>query len=327
MSFWQIVFAAWGGAFGAIRRNPVLFGGVFLALYVAQLYFDYLTPIVHHAQAVNPHLPRVPRSTPARAALGLLDDVITSLIAAPLMLTVHRFILLGENQGALSKKRRLVFFALYLLCVRLMGDVPTHIEGVVRPDSAVQVVLLLLTTAAWIVTIRLLLAYPAAALERPVPLLDSLDLTRGHWWYIVSIMICGWLPLMIVDAALLYAFYRIQAEPIFGVKLALEVFLSTAMTPLYIASGAALVSELYRKFDGLKERQPFSYMKSKSARGRSSVWLGGMTALGFYLARLALPKAEVSNLELILGIMSGVLLLLIGLLLAYGLLKQKARRN
>jgi|GEM_PF-4782143 hypothetical protein len=327
MSFWQIIFAAWRGVLGAIRRNPRLFGAVFLALFVAQLSYDYLVPIVHHTQAVNPHLPRMPRLTPARAALGLLDDVITLIIAAPLMLTVHRFILLGETHGSLSKKRRLVFFALYLLGVRLMGDVPTSIEGVARPDSAAQVVLLLLTTAAWIVTIRLLLSYPAAALERPAPLYDSWGLTRGRWWYIASIMICGWLPLMIVDAALLYAFHRVQAQPTFGIELILEVFLSTATIPLYIASGAALVSELYRKFDGLKEHQPLFYMKAKSSRGRSGAWIGGITMLGFYLARLALPNAEATNLELILGIVCCVVLLLIGLLLAYGLLKQKARRN
>jgi hypothetical protein len=107
----------------------------------------------------------------------------------------------------------------------------------------------------------------------------------------------------------------------------LEVFVSTATMPLYIASGAALVSELYRKFDGLKEHQTLFYMKAKSSRGRSGAWIGGITALGFYLAGLALPKAEVTNVELILGILCGGVLLLIGLLLAYGLLKQKARRN
>jgi hypothetical protein len=326
MSFWQIIFAAWRGTFGAIRRTPVLFGVVFLALLFVQVLQDYFLPVVHHVHALNSHLPRAPRATPFRAAFGLLEDIITSIIPAPLMLTVHRFVLLGESRGPLSNVRRLALFATYLLGVRLLSEVPLNIEGAVRPDTVSQVVVLILTFAASIVTIRLLLTYPAAALDRAAPLFASWTLTRGHWWYVTFIMICGWLPLMILDAAILYGCYEIRPQLVFGVKLVVGVFLCTATKPLYIASGAALVSELYRKFDLLSEFKPILYRKSNSNRRKFGGLVGGISAFCFYVAGLIFPKSDVANVERVIGIGSSGILLLIGLFLAYGVIKKKLRR-
>jgi len=326
MSFWQILFTAWREAFGAIQRNPIIFGAVFIVLFFVQVSYDYFVPVMNHAQALNSHLPRGPRSTLAHAAIDLVNDVITSIVAAPLMLTVHRFVLLGESSGPLSNGRRLVIFAGYLIAVRLLADVPTDIEGVVNPDTASQVVLLILTSAAWIITIRLLLTYPAAALERPRPLFDSWGLTRGHWWYVTCIMICGWLPLMVLDAAILYGYYRLQPQPVFGVKEVVGVFLSAATEPLYIASGAALVSKLYLKLSASVEirRTPSIRTSRSSGRNVNVVIILGVFAL-IQIFHIIFPKSSTDHVRDVIAIICLVPILLMLLFVFY--LNAKKRRR
>jgi hypothetical protein len=255
MSFWSIIVAAWHGAFGAMRRNPTIVLMVFCALFILTASFDYFVPPMHNAITNGPLSHHVARSTPRRAILGLIQDILTAIIVVPLMVSVHRFILLGEHGHTLSNKQRLLSFGLCLVLINMMSGLPGEIEGVLRPQSMPQVMLLVAIVMIWIVTVRLLLTYPAAALDKSAPLLDSWERTRGHWWYIAGVVTCGWLPFIAIFIILLLMFFPgFKIPSIFsGGWIALLLF-STLLRVLFIAVGAGLVSELYRKFDGLAEQ-------------------------------------------------------------------------
>jgi hypothetical protein len=333
MSFWQIIGAAWRDAIGAIRRNSLIFLVVFLVLSALMVGFDYFVPPLHHALATGPHLHRVARSTPYRAILGLIEDIISSIIVVPLMVSVHRFVLLGKYGETLNDPKRLLFFALYLVFINIMSELPGEIEGVLQPQSSSQIFLLIMTIIAWIITVRLLLAYPAAALDKPSPLLDSWVRTRGHWWYITTVMICGWLPLLLIGiATITLAFHHGFKTPVFGIGHVLDILFSTLASVLFIALGAALVSELYLKFDGLEELRatPFvrgsGYSKDSKRPMRSFniVIIVGVVVLA-QIAYHVFPKSSVDHVEGVILVICLVPILLLVFFLFYFNLKKRFR--
>lgn len=327
MSFWQIIGAAWRGTFETIRRNPALFLVVLLAFIASDQLFHHFAPVLHHAQTVNPHAPRHPRATPSGAVLGLFQDIVESIIAAPLMLAVHRYVLLNETPAPFGDARRLGYFALYLLTVRLLAEVPMDIEGVLQPDSSGQITFLLIAAVILPITVRLVLTYPGAALEQQAPLRDSWDRSRGHWWYITSIMFCGGLPLIIVDLVAIAVFFPDWKSPLPSIRLELLSFFMTASSVLYIAAGAALLSELYRKFGAIDMPRLLTSRSTKSSRGTSVSWSGAVIMLSLFIARQLFPASAVDHVEKILFLFCCGIFLLIGLFIAYMRLKTKRRRS
>lgn len=333
MSFWQIIGAAWRDAIGTIRQNLLIFLAAFLALFALMVAFDYFVPPLHHALATGPHLHRVARSTPYRATLGLIQDIIRSIIVVPLMVSVHRFVLLGKYGETLNNPKRLLFFALYLIFINIMSQLPSEVEGVLQPQSSPQIFLLIVTVAAWIITVRLVLAYPAAALDKPSPLLDSWVRTRGHWWYITSVMICGWLPLLLIGAATIaLAFHHGFKPPVFGIDLVFGLFFSTFVTILFVALGAALVSKLYLKFDGLAELQAKPFVRgsgySKHSKRPMRNFNIGIIFGVLVLTQIAyhiFQKSSVDHVEGVILVVCLVPILLLVFFLLYLNLKKRFR--
>jgi hypothetical protein len=91
----QIAGRAWGSVFGAINQMPALAISALIALMVLTIGLTSLRFLIS-VGGVNLHAPILV----AVFGFGLLQSVLsacaTSMIAAPVAVAVHRFILLGE---------------------------------------------------------------------------------------------------------------------------------------------------------------------------------------------------------------------------------------
>ncbi len=266
MGFWQIIGAGWRGAFGAVKTNVGLF---LAALLVAVAVSCALNLIVQHfipfgglaskfgvqGNPINPQaMFAMMRPFLLVSTLGnFIQTIVIASAVTPCMIAVHRFILCAESHVAFTSLNRLRHFAALLLLIQIidsgMGTAPLVFLGTF--GVLVQSVFSLGAFIFALASVRLLLAFPAIALDIPNPLQDSWARTRTHWWYIVGIFFVGtmtlvlaMIPLMILSALL----------PLFVQKPGLY---GGVLNGLFLVAvpvlGAGFASELYRKYGGVFE--------------------------------------------------------------------------
>jgi len=167
-----------------------------------------------------------------RWILDLIQATVSSIIIAPCMLASHRFVLAGEHNRVFKNFPRVGYFAFWITLVHLLPAVMTFMMDRVAGAALLGLVI-------YYVMARLVMSFPAIALDISSPIRDGWSRTKGHWWEVVSVMVFGLAPfvLLAMPFALGFGFLgRVFAGSLFGL--------------LMPVIGAALASELYRKFGG-----------------------------------------------------------------------------
>jgi hypothetical protein len=239
MSFIDIIIAGWRGAFEAVKANLPIFGILLAALAVGEMVQHIFNPISYVTQT-DP-VTGATITLPHINEFGLFVQEIVfgifyAIVSAPAMVAVHRHVLLREDGRIWENQERLVRFAGLIFGVQfVLFIVPALL-------AKIFAILGLVALASFWLIGRLVPAYPAAALDNPTPLTYAWNNSKGHWWYIAGVMVVGIVPVAIVMV------------PLGWIALSGNIILSAvAAIPalVYVAVGAALASELYKKFGAL----------------------------------------------------------------------------
>ncbi len=233
---------AWRSAWLAIIRMPLLM----LAATSVLLAFNVCAGLGFRAIG-QPH-------TASHVALSALDGVVASLSMAPVAISVHRFVLLGERTRLWPRvPMRVVLcyagwsiaFSVAYSVVGVVG-LAKHLPlpGMAVAASAVQVLLFVVYT-------RLVLMLPAIAMQSTQPLADwSLRQTRHRFWRTVALLFLVEMPLVILGVLIgALAWHLGDLAHLMPMALSLS-------TPLVVASvvaGAAALSWLFRRYDVAEE--------------------------------------------------------------------------
>ena len=115
----------------------------------------------------------------------------------------HRFILLGETASdrLFPPGWGTFFFALLKLgLLFFLGIIVLIVIAAVAPHSLAQVILIAGAIAITLVWAGVSLAFPAAAIKRPISLVaDAWDLVTGNYWRLVACLIACCAPFGIVS--------------------------------------------------------------------------------------------------------------------------------
>jgi hypothetical protein len=187
---------------------------------------------------------------PLIMAEGIVDSLLWIVFGAIFMVRWHRFILLGETESnalfppgwgpflLVSIKVMLVISAVIVLTV-----VPT---GLVR-GSLLTVLLTPLLITALLLTVLLIiigvsLAFPAAAIERPISFRAAWNLLAGNYWRLLICVIACYLPFAVAE--------EIAAAIDAGLLSILVPAVALAITFVGVAVEVALISDTYRCITG-----------------------------------------------------------------------------
>lgn len=255
MGFWGIIGAGWRGAFGAIKQNWAMFALIILGYLSITIIFQrsFPTPPPQHAPSLGEIFANMKTTEWRELPWSILSQILTSILYAPAMVTTHRHVLLGENGRVWADFRRLALFAGLVFGLQcLLTELPLVLIFV-TPWFA-----LLFLVVIWLGT-RLTLAYPAAALDRPRPLKESWQRTSGHWWFVFGVVFVGIMLAMViffVVAVIAILFVLIPTTVFslhhFSAWYAYFAFIFEGIFAIWtVALGAALASELFRKFGSM----------------------------------------------------------------------------
>jgi hypothetical protein len=140
-------------------------------------------------------------------ALGLVQDAVWAFLLAPVVIAVHRFVILGEITRAytvpVGEPAFRVFFG-WLFALRVFVGLPFDLLGVLQtlnwslPASTLVFAVALVAAAA--VSLRLTILLPALAVEAPgaTPLRALAD-TKGQALRILALFLLALLPWLAVD--------------------------------------------------------------------------------------------------------------------------------
>ncbi len=249
MGFWGIIGAGWRGAFGAVKQNKLLFAGSVVAQALVQG-FAYLVAPLHYVQRLSPHMHMHMYLAGSHTYLfvrGVAVNLPEFAVMAPLMIAVHRFILVHDKRSVWCNWHRIGLFATVLASIHFfIIEAPTYIGQLYKPAGIATIL------SCWALG-RLVLTYPAIALDIPAPWRESWNRTRKNWWFIAGVMAFGSLPIYFVIFLSFMPVY--DSTPAAATHKAITFVLSGLLTtPIWVAVIAALASELFRKFGGVPVR-------------------------------------------------------------------------
>jgi hypothetical protein len=277
----QIARRAWSSGFCAIKQMPALVISALIVLTALTLDIACLRFLANAGASVNQHA-RLPI---AMFGFGWLQSALTtlatSMVAAPIAVGIHRFILLGEvSRGPISiASRRTLKFFLWAAGMQLIinsvnqiatGLVVSHylpfhnLAGFGFIMIAAEVPLVVVT---WIFLIYLALIFPALAIDEPVVgaharISMSMTQMRGHFWQFVGAILLTCAPITLIGTVITTVLlYRITRPIIlYGVSggsraiwlyqlqngwFYVDYFLGALMTVLTVALAASVASWLY----------------------------------------------------------------------------------
>jgi hypothetical protein len=255
---WQIATHAWRSTAAAFQAMPLLFLSAMVlaaALTVAPFYVPNLINLMMVA-------PKTIAPDQVWPALGLRTaaSLVWALLAAPVAVAIHRFILLGRvTHGPVSwLPRYTLAFAAWLAFLRLLFALIRAPVLLMHDTGAEMMVIACISFAMLVVGVFLAMLFPAVAVEAPAKSLSarletSMEQMGGHFWLLVWSGILALLPLMVpaiaLSATLLVGFSRnavaglVTARPPVSVMVTLGLL--AALQIVTTAVAAAAVSWLY----------------------------------------------------------------------------------
>jgi hypothetical protein len=195
---------AWGDAFRAIAAMPVLVGTVFVILLLISGANMLLMPDMEKMVATQMPL--------WIKIVSIINNMLTSLLMAPLAIAVHRMVLLGETTERYnlnlsnSRFRRFVGFG---IIIGLFWSVPNLILWFAQGSGTLLVVTsivsLILQIVIAIVTLRRVILFPAIAVDAlGATWSNARNDTKGHSWRVLFVLFCTLLPMTIVTTPLFF---------------------------------------------------------------------------------------------------------------------------
>ncbi len=168
------------------------------------------------------------------------------LIAAPLAIAMHRYVLLGETTVLLPLRpiRRVLRFAVWLTAIGAVSDVGLFLLSTLPGRVALIPVMQILGVA---LAIRFILVFPELALGATGPLARrSLSATRWQFWRIGTISVVTGMP-VVVAAIGVVVLVRLLGPSLPWLRILQPAtsILVGLLTPLCIALAAASASWLF----------------------------------------------------------------------------------
>ena len=232
----------WRYAFAALSRMPGVLGvamGIMLALNIVTL------PLLPAPQA---------EPTLGMQVVSFLTSIASGFILTPVAIAMHRFVLLGEvaqryslNPSEPRFMRFFTFTVVYQLLVSVPGTLSLAGKSGTGLGVALALVFFVLFIVAVIASLRLLILFPAIAVDaRGADWRNAMTDTKGHTWRVFFIAILATLPSLIV---LLPLYFTLTWPD--GPGLAGGIVLSATqaiVSVLTICALAAVASRLFAAF-------------------------------------------------------------------------------
>lgn len=193
--------------------------------------------------------------TEAELVFLVVTTAVNSMLLAPVLVVVHRYVLLGEASG--WKTERIARFALWSaaisLCV-ISATLPAFI------GAAIIVPFILIGFA--VCSIKLICIFPAVAVDVPSKnpvkrITASWKMTDGLFWLILLSLAVSGLPLLIVEFAPQIVSYVFHAVAVAGQGEGVDLPINSSLlqhlsdligdilAPFWLGVGAAVVSWIY----------------------------------------------------------------------------------
>ncbi len=243
-----LITLAWRSMIEAVRKMPGLFvvAGVWMALIaIGDLIGGHM--LAHFLPALGNRMGAM-----LVMMWGLLSVVLEALVLAPVAVAVHRLVLLKEISGG-WRTRVWRFFGWSLVITMLTAIIasPIVLSDGYRGEWLAWIVF---GPAAAVVTVRLLLLFPAVAVDASSDnwqdrLHSSWHQTRGHFWRL-ALAVAGAVALFVVPIMLLlgaatFATAFAGSIEFAGSFLVIEQVFLAAIRPITIALIAAVASWVY----------------------------------------------------------------------------------
>lgn len=198
----------------------------------------------------------------ASAIYLTLSGVPYTFIFAPLAVSLHRLVLLGEPLPASllsvprAKDYALLGLMLYIPLLVLQYFAQVSINA---GDKGLVLALSLSLFVASVLAMRLFVALPYFALDEPHPVLTAWRHTAGHWWQVTGLtLVLGAATLAAViflGAALVLLLNLIVGENPLVLAFALQLFLVAVMTFVVVLT-VAMLTQIVLAVDPRAPRPP-----------------------------------------------------------------------
>lgn len=246
---------SWRAAWQACLRLPKLFGSALILLMALDVMIlatgdrlgvpsphDIITTGMHHPM---PLLPIYLFSIGAAA--------VETIVLAPLAIGVHRLILLGEASDdiAIASDPRAWRFALWLIALNLLRQFPTLFKVATSSQlgggisGLIQFALVIVTAIAGV---RLVLLFPATAIDQTHPAAYGWRLSRSHAWRIFFTMLVTLIPTALVGIPTIILGLGGFSSADFRFERPLSVMLGGVTQVATVALLAAVASGFYRVY-------------------------------------------------------------------------------
>jgi hypothetical protein len=247
---------AWKSLFAALRAMPILFLSVIPAAMVVSIAaFDF--PNLASSRLTHPGMPL--SDVAQHFGFLLLETLLWAILAAPVAVAMHRFILMNEvSRGPLTFKPRFTrFFLCWLVALRLLYLIVDGIPSALSQRSMIFLVTGIASIGILILSAYLAMLFPAVATEVPsesvsARIKTSIAQLNGNFWLFVRAAILTFLPviaiLLLWNLVLLRSMSAAIAGggPLFaGPNLVVMGSLMGLYGILSVALGAALASWMY----------------------------------------------------------------------------------
>jgi hypothetical protein len=233
----------WRDAFRATATMPVMMAAATLA-----------TIVIGIASLPN-MVVRDPDSLDVGPQLaGFVLSVVQGFFLTPVAIAVHRYVLLGEATGGYPlnpRQPRFMRFFAFSVVFQLLIAVPGALMsfaaklhgGAFTTLSAISITLFVLAT---IVSLRMLILFPAIAVDANSGWLTALRDSKGHTWFIFFTVVLATLPVVVIFGPI-YVFLLSPADEDFAGR-AVGVVLQSMLAVASLAAFAAIASRLYRAY-------------------------------------------------------------------------------
>ena len=248
---WQTAKSAWGSLFQALRRMAPLFLTGFLLMTGLNIAIERLTPVL--ALPTHDALKEIltgGRSLPwleVSEAMGVdfAIWILRAIIAAPLAVAVHRFILLGEVRRFYFISRLSLRFARWVFILEIPVIVLSWLILFATGATGLPSLLWLLMAALIVLLISTSQLLPGVAVEEASETFSgrietALERAENMLWRTTLIFVLAFLPLVLVQIAVV----RASAKLVESAPLLVPIGRAAAGF-IAVSLSAALISWIY----------------------------------------------------------------------------------
>jgi hypothetical protein len=178
-------------------------------------------------------------------AMDVVVIALRAVIAAPLAVAMHRFILLGETRRFTFATRLTMRFAAWIFLLQIPVMILAWLILFAGPATALVPLLTVVLIALLLFLMQTLQLFPAVAVQEPsetvsARLETALERAEGMFWLALVALFLTFLPIGVVQAVAMRVFAKLPAHAPLIVPLA-----KAALEVVTVALAAAVVSWLY----------------------------------------------------------------------------------